>query len=92
MLNVQQPNAVVSALKPGRDGTTIVRVYEATGKSTDGISLQTAASITSATEANLMEDPGSAAELRGNGITFSLRPYEIKTFRLKLSPAPKQQR
>ena len=32
LLEVSSPNVVVSALKPGRDGTAVLRVYEATGR------------------------------------------------------------
>jgi len=86
MLKVSHDNAVVSAWKPGRDGSAVLRVYEASGKATNGVTVQTAAALKEASEANLIEDPVRPLEIRGNQITFDLRPYEIKTFRLLLSP------
>ena len=86
MLKVSHANAVVSALKPGRDGVVILRIYEASGKATPGVTVQTAATLSGASEANLIEDSGRTLGVRDNQITFDLRPYEIKTFRLKLAP------
>jgi alpha-mannosidase len=86
MLKVSHANAVVSALKPGRDGAAILRVYEASGKATPGVTVQTAATLRGASEANLIEDAGRTLGIRDNQITFDLRPYEIKTFRLQLTP------
>jgi alpha-mannosidase len=86
MLKVSHANAVVSALKPGRDGVAVLRVYEASGKATPGVTVQTAATLTGASESNLIEDSGQTVAIRTNEISFDLRPYEIKTFRLQLTP------
>jgi hypothetical protein len=32
----------------------------------------------------LVEDPGGDLQVRANAFSFDLRPYEIKTFRLRL--------
>ncbi len=89
MLKVSHDNAVVSAWKPGRDGAAILRVYEASGKATTGVTVQTAGTLNSAAEANLIEEPAKTLAVRDNQITFDLRPYEIKTFRLQLTPRGK---
>ena len=86
MLKMSHDNVVVSALKPGRDGFAILRIYEASGKATTGVTMQTTAALSGASEANLIEDAGRTLEIRDNQITFDIRPYEIKTFRLKLAP------
>ena len=86
MLKVSHANAVVTALKPGRDGLAILRIYEASGKAAAGVTVQTTAVLNGASEVNLMEDAGSTLEVRDNRITFNLQPYEIKTFRLRLTP------
>ena len=86
MLQVSHANAVVSALKPGRDGAAILRIYEASGKATSGVTVQTSATLMAASETNLIEEPGRTIEIRDNRITFNLHPYEIKTFRLQMAP------
>ncbi len=86
MLKVSHANVVVSALKPGRDGFAILRIYEASGKATTGVTMQTTAALSGASEANLIEDAGRTLKISDNQITFDIRPYEIKTFRLKLEP------
>ena len=39
LLEVSSPNVVVSALKPGRDGTAVLRVYEAAGQAAPGVKI-----------------------------------------------------
>ena len=84
LLRVSHPNCVVSALKPGRDGTTTLRVYEATGRATPDVAIKLEAGLASANEANLMEDPGPKLEVADNTLSFDLAPFEIKTFQLQL--------
>ena len=86
-LEVSAPNVNVSALKPGRDGSVILRVYEATGRPSTGVSIKLHAEIASAHEANLMEDEGRELRTEQNSFRFDLHPYEIKTFKMRLRPA-----
>ena len=79
----------MSALKPGRDGTAVVRVYEASGRPARAVKIQFATGIQKATEVNLIEDPGAAVAVSDGSIAFDLRPWEIRTFRLSL-PARQQ--
>jgi alpha-mannosidase len=81
-LNVSHPNVATSALKPGPDGSAILRVYEATGKGASGVKVSFASSPESGYESNLMEDAGRKLDV-SSGLQFDLRPYEIKTFRLQ---------
>jgi alpha-mannosidase len=83
-LDVSNPHVVVSALKPSRDGDAAVRVYEAAGQPAPNVRMHLARSLLSAREANLIEDPQRELQVRENAFSFDLRPYEIKTFRLRL--------
>lgn len=84
LLEVSHPNCVVSALKLGRGGTTVLRVYEATGRPSPGVKIKFQAKVTSAREANLMEDLGRRLETPRGTLSFDLAPFEIKTFSLRL--------
>ena len=84
LLEVSHPNVVTSTLKPGRDGTTVLRVYEATGKATAGVRTKFQAKVIAANEANLMEDAGRKVEIQNDTLQLDLGPYEIKTFKLEL--------
>jgi alpha-mannosidase len=84
LLEVSHPNCVVSALKPGKAGTTVLRVYEATGKSTPGMKIKFLTEVVSAHEANLMEDLGRRLETHDDVLSFEMAPFEIKTFLLQL--------
>ena len=83
-LEVSHPNVVTSALKPARDGSTILRVYEATGRATPEVKIKFHAKITSAHEANLIEDAGPKLQISNNTLETGLHPYEIKTFKFEL--------
>jgi alpha-mannosidase len=84
LLEVSSPNVVVSALKPGRDGTTVLRVYEATGRPAPGVKIAFKARVIEAGTANLLEDPEGALVVDDNAVSLDLRPYQIRTIRLKL--------
>jgi alpha-mannosidase len=81
-LKVSHANVVTSALKPGRDNSAILRVYEASGKASSGVKVSFAAAPEAAWESNLIEDTGRKLDLSG-GLAFDLRAYEIKTFKLQ---------
>jgi len=85
LLQVSAPNAVVSALKPSRDGEVALRIYEASGQSLQNAKVHFALPLASAREANLIEDPGKQLEIKGDTISFDLHPYEIRTFRLRFA-------
>lgn len=84
LLEVSHPNCVVSTLKPGKADTTVLRVYEATGRSTPGVKIKFLADVAWAHEANLMEDLGRKLETHDDVLSFELAPFEIKTFVLRL--------
>ena len=69
-----------------RSGGIVVRVYESAGKATSQAYLKLHARISSAFEANLLEDPGQALPVQDDGVRFDLHPYEIKTFLFQLGP------
>jgi alpha-mannosidase len=92
LLEISHPNVVVSAAKPGPQGSTIVRVYEAAGKATAGVTIRLSGKIAKAEEANLMENPIGKVEAADCALKFDLRAFEIKTFRLELQPFSLQSR
>jgi alpha-mannosidase len=84
LLEVSQNNVVVSAFKPGAGGTVVLRVYEAAGRRTESVRIKLNAAIASAADANLMEDFRGEIPLTDGALQFNLRPYEIKTFKLRV--------
>jgi len=83
LLDITPQNVVVSALKPGADGTAVLRVYEAAGQPT-AAKLRLSATVEAAEEVNLLEDPGNNLAVVDNGLQFDLRAFEIKTIKLRL--------
>jgi alpha-mannosidase len=76
-------SVVLSALKPSREGEAVVRVYEAAGQPAHGVRMHFAVPLVSVRDANLIEDPGGEIAVHQDAFSFDLRPYEIKTFRLR---------
>lgn len=82
-LTVSHPNVVTSALKPGPDGSAILRVYEAAGRNTRGIRIAFAPALEAVSESSLTENAGRNVGV-SDGVLLDLRAYEIKTYKLKL--------
>ncbi len=84
LLEVSDSNVVVSALKPARDGDAVLRLYEAAGQPAAVVRIKLNARVVSARTANLLEDPEGELKVEGDAVTVTLRPFEIKTIRLRL--------
>jgi len=84
LLEISDPNVVVSSLKPTRDGEVVLRVYEASGRPASQVAVKLRAKVLSAHEANLLEDAGRELKTQDDAVQFDLHPYEIKTIRLRL--------
>lgn len=93
MLEVSQPNAVLSSLKPGRDESLVFRVYEASGIATPGVSVKFASAVKAAEQVNALEEPQGPVTSEGDAVSFDLRPFEIKAIRVRLATpaAPNQE-
>ena len=85
LIELSHPHVVVSALRVGEDGETIVRVYEAAGKAAAGLRIAFAAAVESARVVDLVEDGvGEELALTDGGVQLDLAPFEIVTIALRL--------
>jgi alpha-mannosidase len=81
---VDKPNVVMEAVKMAEDSSEIiVRVYECFNQRTDAI-LTMAKTIKAAYDCDLMENVEKELAAEGNSLAFSIKPYEIKTFKLSI--------
>ena len=87
LLEIPDPNVVLTAFESGSDRGKVLRVYEASGQSASGTKIKLNARILSAREVNLMEDPGRPLKVHNNTVQFDLHSFEIKTIKLQLAPA-----
>jgi alpha-mannosidase len=87
LIEISQPNVVLTAFKPGPGKTAVLRVYEAEGKATPNVQIKLHARIIAAHEANLLEDTGHRLNVQSDTVQFDLHPFEIKTIKLNLAPA-----
>ena len=86
LLEISQPNIVASALMPGRDGSVMLRIYEASGKPANGVEVKFHVPVSSASETNLLGDEIRPLPAAQDTLHLDLRPFEIKTLKLKLHP------
>ncbi|QBD80373.1 alpha-mannosidase [Ktedonosporobacter rubrisoli] len=78
-------HVVVETVKPAEDGDgLIVRLYEAYNQRGQG-TITFMAPIASACECNALEEELGEAQVQGDALHFQVRPFEIKTFRVRLA-------
>ena len=80
-LEVAPDNVVVSALKPSAEETAVLRVYEASGADTPGVTVRLPRGVEWVEEVDLMEDPIAQLKVEEGAVQFDLRRFEIKTLR-----------
>lgn len=68
----------------------VVRVYEMGGKQTQRATLTFASDIAEATEADGTEKTKGAASFSGKGLQVEIKPFSVKTFKVKLKNENRQ--
>ena len=82
---INRANVILDTIKGAEDGDgIIVRVYESQGARCNA-ALTFGFDVKSAAECNLMEVWEQDLEVADNKLNFYIKPYEIKTFRIKKS-------
>lgn len=83
LASVNQKNVILETIKEAEDGEgIIVRLYESENALTKA-ELTWGKEIKTAEECNLLEEPEQSLSVSGNRISFTIRPYEIKTIRIQ---------
>lgn len=76
-------HAIIETVKKAEDGEAwVVRLYEYKQYRNHNVELSFANTIQKVVECNLMEEEEIQANFQENKISFSLAPYEIKTFKV----------
>jgi alpha-mannosidase len=85
LVSCRTPGVMVDTIKKAEDSDSlIVRVYEAHGGRTTA-TLAFVTRILSAEEVNLLEEPAGPADVKADTLRFTLAPYQIRTFHVKLA-------
>lgn len=80
---VDRENVVIETVKKAEDSEdVIIRLYECFNRRTP-VKLDLGFEIAEAGECDLMENPLEPLPHDGNSVCFEIKPYEIKTFRVK---------
>ncbi len=89
LLTVDKPNIRVLALKKSElSDEVIVRLVELDGKPADSVKVSFAGPVQAAREVNGQELPLGSANVVGGALETSFKPYQPRTFALKLGSAP----
>ena len=84
-LSTDCPHVVIDTVKPAEDGQgLIVRIYEAYNQRGSG-TLTFATPLLSAVECNPLEETLGKAQYKENTLSFQVKPFEIKSFRVQLA-------
>ena len=82
-VSTNKENVIIDTIKGAEDNDgIIIRVYESQGARVKA-KLNFSFDISSATETNLMEVNEQDIEIKERCFEFNIKPYEIKTFRIK---------
>jgi alpha-mannosidase len=82
-ITCDRPNVIVETLKKAEDGDDLIlRLYEAHG-ARGPVTLRIALPVKSAAECNGMEEEIGPADFAEGMLRFGVRPWEIRTFRLR---------
>ncbi|NLD71154.1 MAG: alpha-mannosidase [Chloroflexi bacterium] len=86
LLSVDAENVVIETVKPAEDasGDVIVRLYEAKRTATR-CTLSTSLALAAVEETDMLENALGTLPVSEGAVALDLRPFEVKTIRLRLS-------
>lgn len=89
LVSISNPRIRVLALKKAETGDEyILRIVELDGRPQENVQVKFAGPITEAREVNGQEQPLGPATVTDGALQTSFKPYEPRTFALKLGPPP----
>lgn len=80
---VDTDHVILETVKKAEDEHVwIVRVYECKQYRSDAVTIRFGQAIRKAVECNLLEEDEAPVTYQGNHLTFAIKPFEIKTFKI----------
>lgn len=84
-ISTDKDNIIIETVKPAENGDgIIVRLYDCENSLTKATLTFAEGMLESVEECNLMEEKEADIEACGNSFSVSVKPYEIKTYRVRL--------
>ncbi|MDR2646679.1 MAG: glycosyl hydrolase-related protein [Oscillospiraceae bacterium] len=85
LVQVDSPNVVIETIKKAEDSDDlIVRTYESANRAVNAV-LTFGSAVAQITECDLMEENDVPATAQGASVAVAYKPFEIKTFKVKLA-------
>jgi alpha-mannosidase len=89
LMSISNGRVRALTLKRSEQGDeVVVRLVEMSGKPAAGVKISFAAPLAAAREINGVEDPVGPAQLAGNVLIADFKPFEVRSFAVKMGPAP----
>jgi alpha-mannosidase len=86
--NISNDNVIVRAIKLAEDDDSfIIRINEAVGKEQRNVSIKMLSEIVEAQLCTALEEPIKELNVINGGIRFNMKPFEVKTFKIKCKNA-----
>ncbi|GMQ58522.1 alpha-mannosidase [Vallitalea sediminicola] len=83
MIKVDKENIIIETIKKAEDGNDIIiRLYECYNRRCE-VSIEFFSKLDEVIECNMMEKDKENIPINGKSFSFLIKPYEIKTFKLK---------
>jgi alpha-mannosidase len=83
LLSIDAPSVILSAMKKAEDDDSLVLRFYAAGQNVGETTLTLPRAATEAAETDLMEHTTAPLAVQGNKLRLNLKPYEIKTVKIK---------
>lgn len=83
LLTVDSTSTILDTVKKSEDGTELVLRFYEFGNRRDSVRVSLPETLQSVKECNLMEVDDRPVEFHENTFSFELKPYEIRTFKIK---------
>jgi len=89
--NINNENVIIRAIKQAEDDSSIIiRVNEAAGAQQNKVSIEFFDTIEEAAEVFANEEYKTKAKTKGKAVIFDIKPFGVKTFKIKLKKAEKK--
>jgi len=83
LVSLDRGNVIIDAIKKAEDSDDfIIRVYEAHGQR-GNVTMTFALPPERVAECNLMEEGDRRLDVKGESVSFYIKPYEIRTFKVR---------
>ncbi len=84
LVAIEEESVILDTIKKAEDDDSLILRFYEYGNRRDQVKVKLPVEATEIKECNLMEEDIESIEFNGNEFSFEAKPYEVKTFKVKL--------